>query len=62
MVITRKCVMTLEGGYKVVATLTMPRPTKPIFPEEMERRVVEEYNKTQPHAVHKAVRVHILRN
>ena len=60
--ITRKCVLTLEGGYKQVASLTIPRPDKPIFPEEMERKFVEEFNASQPHAEHKVVSVHILRN
>ena len=60
--ITRKCVLTLEGGYKIVAELTMPKPTKPIFQEEMERRLVDELNQSQPHAVNKVVKCHLLRN
>lgn len=60
--ISRKCILTLEGGHKVIATLTMPKPKKPIFLEEMERRFVEEFNKSQPHAVNKVVGIHILRN
>lgn len=31
--ITRKCVITLTGGYKVVGTLSMPKPKKAMFPE-----------------------------
>lgn len=27
-IITRKCVITLMGGYKVVGTLSMPKPKK----------------------------------
>lgn len=60
--ISRKCVITLEGGYKVTATLYIPKPTNPIFYEEMERRFLESFNKSQPNAAHKAVSVHILRN
>lgn len=37
--ITRKCVITLMGGYKVVGTLSMPKPKKAMFPEEMERNL-----------------------
>ncbi len=58
----RKCVLTLEGGHKVVATLTIPTPTKPVFPEEMERRLVAEINKSQPHMKNKCVGIHIMRN
>ncbi len=45
--ITRKCVFTLEGGYKMVATLTIPKPKEAIFPEKLERDFVREYNKAQ---------------
>ena len=60
--ITRKCVLTLEGGYRIVATLTTPKPTQPIFQEELEHRFVDEINKKQPHLVNKVVKCHLLRN
>ncbi len=60
--ITRKCVMTLEGGFRFIADITIPKPTKPTFPEVMERRLVEQFNKSQPMMRSKAVRCHILRN
>lgn len=60
--ITRKCVITLEGGYKIIADLTIPKPTRPMFVDEMERKFVDGFNKSQPFAEHKAVSVHILRN
>ena len=60
--ISRKCVITLEGGCKVTATLYIPKPTNPIFYEEMERRFVESFNKSQPNAAHKAVSVHVMKN
>lgn len=60
--ITRKCVITLMEGYKVVGTLSMPKPKKAMFPDEMERKFVESFNDSQPNAVNKAVSVHILRN
>lgn len=40
--ITRKCVITLRGGYKVVGTLSMPKPKKAMFPEEIQ--VLESFN------------------
>lgn len=31
--ITRRCLMTLSDGSKIQATITIQKPTKPIFPE-----------------------------
>ena len=50
------------GGDKVVGTLSMPKPKKAMFPEEMERNFIKSFNESQPNAVNKAVSVHILRN
>ncbi len=60
--ITRKCVITFTGGHKVVGILSMPKPKKAIFPEEMERNFIKSFNESQPDLVNKAVSVHILRN
>ena len=59
---SRRAILTLEGGTKIQATLYFPKSSKPIFPEEMERKFVEEFNKSQPYAVNKVVSAHILRN
>ena len=60
--ITRRCLLTLDGGSKIQAVLTIPKPTKPIFHEEMERHIMDEFNKSQPNAVHKVIKCHIMRN
>ena len=60
--ITRRCLLTLDGGAKIQAVLTIQNPTKPIFPEEMERHIMDEFNKSQPNAVHKVIKCHIMRN
>lgn len=60
--ITRRCLLTLDGGAKIQAVLTMPKPTKPIFPKEMERQFVKQFNESQPTAVHKVIKCHIMRN
>ena len=60
--ISRRCLLTLDGGAKIQAVLTMPKPTKPIFPEEMERQFIESFNNSQPLAVNKVVKCHIMRN
>ena len=60
--ITRRCLLTLDGGAKIQAVLTMPKPTKPIFPKEMERQFVKQFNESQPNMVHKVVKCYIMRN
>lgn len=60
--ITRRCLLTLDGGAKIQAVLTMPKPTKPIFPEKMERQFINSFNESQPNAVHKVIKCYIMRN
>jgi hypothetical protein len=60
--ITRRCLLTLDGGAKIQAVLTIPKPTKPIFPKEMERQFIKNFNESQTNAVHKVIKCHIMRN
>lgn len=60
--ITRRCIITLSGGHKVQATLSIPQPRKPLFMEQFEEQFIKEFNRSQPHAVNKAVKVHIMCN
>ena len=60
--ISRRCLMTLSDGSKIQATITIPKPTKPIFPKEMERQFIKRFNESQPNAVHKVVKCQIMRN
>lgn len=60
--ITRRCIITLSGGHKVQATLSIPQPRKPLFMEQMEEQFIKEFNRSQPHAVNKAVKIHIMHN
>lgn len=60
--ITRRCLLTLDGEAKIQAVLTMPKPTKPIFPKEMERQIINSFNESQPDMVHKVIKCHIMRN
>jgi hypothetical protein len=62
MFIKRKCLLNFEGGYQIQAILTIPKPTKPIFPKEMERQFIKNFNESQPNAVHKVIKCHIMRN
>lgn len=60
--ISRRCLLTFDGGAKIQVILTMPKPTKPIFPKEMERQLVKQLNESQPNAAHKVIKCHIMRN
>lgn len=60
--ITRRCLLILDGGAKIQAVLTIPKPTKPIFLNEMERQFIKSFNESQPNAVHKVIKCHIMRN
>ena len=62
-----KAVLTLDNGRKIAVDILPPPPPigklrRPRFQDEYERWFVEEFNKAQPHLVHKVVRAHILRN
>lgn len=59
---TRRCLLTLDGGYKMQATLTIPRPRKFIRPEQLEREIVRDINKSQPYMEHKVIACHLMRN
>lgn len=59
---SRRCLMELSDGSKILAILTMPKPTKPIFPKEMERQFIKSFNESQPNMVHKVIKCHIMRN
>lgn len=54
--------MTLSDGSKTQATITIQKPTKPIFPEQMERNLIEKFNKQQQLTENKVVKLHIMRN
>ena len=60
--ITRRCLITFDDRAKIQAVLSMPKPTKPIFPKEMEFQLVKQLNESQPNAVHKVIKCHIMRN
>ena len=60
--ITRRCLMTLSNGSKIQATITIPKPTKPIFPEQMEREFIKNINNSLQLAKNKVIKCHIMRN
>ena len=54
--------MTLSDGSKTQATITIQKPTKPIFPEQMERKFIEKFNSHHPLMTNKVVKLHIMGN
>lgn len=60
--ISRRCLLTFDGGARIQAVLTIPKPTKPIFPKEIERQIIKSFNESQPNMVHKVVKCYIMRN
>nr|DAZ39774.1 MAG TPA: hypothetical protein [Caudoviricetes sp.] len=60
--ISRRCLLTFDGGARIQAVLTIPKPTKPIFPKEMERQFIKSFNESQPNMVNKVVKCHVKRN
>lgn len=61
-----KAILTLDNGKKIAVDILPPPPIgkvrRPRFQDEYERWFVEDFNKAQPHLVHKVVKAHILRH
>lgn len=58
-----KAIITLETGYKAICDiLTPPHRKERETQAEYERRFVSELNLSQPNAVNKVIKCHILRH
>lgn len=57
----RTAILTFDNGQRVRAEITLPGTDKPVWHTELERRIVNDFNKAPPRAVHKLVKVHLLR-
>ena len=60
-----KAILTLDNGKKIVADILPPpdwKTPQTRFHDEYERWFVEEFNKAQPHLIHKVVKARILRH
>ena len=60
--ITRRVLLTLSNGSKIMVWLSIPHPRKALFIEQMEAAFVREFNSSQPHLQNKATKAHIMRN
>ncbi len=58
----RTAILTFDNGQRVRAEVLIPKSDRAIFHDDLERRFIEDFHKSQPHAAHKLVKVHILRN
>lgn len=59
--VTYNCMLTFDDGSRIPGfKITMPK--KPYWAGELEKEIVKKYNKSQPFAVHKAVKCKIFRN
>ena len=59
-----KAILTLDNGKKIAVDILPPigKLRRPRFHDEYERWFVEEFNKAQPHLIHKVVKARILRH
>lgn len=63
-----RALVTFSNGARVKADiLRLPplknrRRTAPLTQQEKEQLIMDNWNKSQPHAEHKVVRVHLFRN
>lgn len=56
----RTAILTFDNGQRVRAEITLPGTDKPVWHTQLERCIVRDFNKAQPRAVHKLVKVHLL--
>lgn len=60
--VTRRALLTLSNGSRIMSQLQIPLPHKVIFLDQLERTLVKEFNSNQPHLQNKVVKIHIMRN
>lgn len=58
----RTAILTFDNGHRVRAEILIPKSDRPMWYDDIERRFIEDFHKSQPRAVHKLEKVHILRN
>lgn len=60
--IIRRALLTLSNGSRIMSQIQIPPPHKAIFLDQLERTLVKEFNRSQPHLQNKVVKIHIMRN
>lgn len=59
--VIRHALLTLSDGSRIMSQLQIP-PHKVFFLDQLERTLVKEFNRNQPHLQNKVVKIHIMRN
>ena len=59
--VTRRALLTLSNGSRIMSQIQIT-PHKVIFLGQLERTLVKEFNRSQPHLQNKVVKIHIMRN
>jgi hypothetical protein len=59
--IIRRALLTLCDGSRIMSRIQIP-PHKVIFLDQLERTLVKEFNRNQPHLQNKVVKIRIMRN
>lgn len=57
----RTSILTFDNGERVRVKVLMPHTEKPLWHTDLESRLIHDFNKSQPKAIHKVIKVHILR-
>ena len=60
--VTRRALLTLSNGSRIMSQLRIPSPPNASFLDQMERTLIEKFNRNQPHLQNKVVKIHIMRN
>lgn len=58
----RTAILTFDNGQRVRADVLIHKSDRATWHDDIERRFIREWHKSQPNAAHKLVKVHILRN
>ena len=57
----RTAILTFDNGQRVRAEVLIPKSDRATWHDDIERRFIREWHKSQPNAAHELVKVHILR-
>ena len=60
--VTRRCVITFQDGQKTAAEVRIPCQRRAVRLEDLERDIVEQFNRSQPFLKNKVTKIHLMRN